>query len=212
MTIVAKILNRIEKITYFKFNANSIFCWLYALLLFQLYFYILAIVGGVLLGVFPALYSINKATVNLIKYGELTNSGKLVTQYQNSFKHANILGYLFFMIAFVVYINASYSHLFGKLSLLLYTFSIVALAFVLISCNFAFVIMSRHNLTIFDNFKLAIAYTFGHLLKSVLAGCLLISLYLVFKLFPILMVCLSVSCIVFIEQWVFGIEFVDKTK
>lgn len=178
--------------------------------LYQLYFLLYTLRGGIILGVFPSLAAVFQSLYNQIRHGENFNKETFHTYYQEYFKIGNKLGYTYLVILSFLWFDLRVSGTFIH-STILHFILLIFFVFVLGTSLYIFPALCRYELTYKQYLQRSIILFLSNVIGTIamLVG-VFVATFLV-TVFPILLFIATVPIYVFPLIW-FGIQGMEKAE
>lgn len=188
--------------------------WFYFLLVLQLFWLMGLILGGIILGIFPATYACFAVVRKRLQKGDVRINKEFWKVYQAYFLTSQFEGWIWILIGMFIYYDIrilfAYQNIFSF---------IVGSIFVSILMIYGMITMlilpihSRYELTVLNRIRLAliIAITFPHISVGLTVGTMII--YFITTKLPIFFMFIGVSSIALLYTYVsiFAFQKVEKT-
>lgn len=188
--------------------------WLYFLLMLQLIWFAGLILGGIVLGIFPATYAVFVIVRNRLREGDIKISRRFWKVYKTNFLKRQIGGWIWLLIGILIYYDIrlmfAYYNLFG---FVVGSFFISILIIYGLCTMLLLPIYSNYELTILNRIRLAliIAVTFPHI--SVGLSLFTVAIYIIAIKIPTLVMLIGISLVALIYTYLssFAFQKIEET-
>ncbi|MBO3445469.1 DUF624 domain-containing protein [Clostridium sp. CCUG 7971] len=193
---------------------NSLFNWIYRLMIANFLWVFFSLYGFILAGVFPSTSALFAICRKWLKGEEFNIYKTFKYYYEKDFKNTNILGYAMLCIIIILMLDYMYfsagSSVFDLYMSYLFIFLFI---FMLISFTVMYFIYNHYELSLKDNLKFILIYPFSNLIMSVvLAVLLFIVMYFIYVYIPPFSMFLGISLPILVTVYITNISFNSITK
>ncbi len=195
-------------------NLNSLFTWIYRLMIANFLWLFFTLNGFILGGVFPSTSALFAVCRKWIKGEDVNIYNTFKNYYKKDFKNANILGYTMLGIITIVILDYMYFSAGGSVFDLYMSYLFIFLfIFMLISFIVTYSIYNNYEFSIKDNLKFILLYPFSNLIISiVLVVFLFLVMYFTYVYMPPFSILIGVSLPILIIVYITNISFKSITK
>lgn len=182
--------------------------WLYFLLILQLFWLMGLILGGVILGIFPATYAMFTVIRKRLLDGDVRINKEFWKSYQSVFLRSQLEGWIWILIGMFIYYDVRLLFAYQNLTGFIIGSLFVSILMIYGLCTMVLLpIHSHYNLTVLNRIRLAlmIVITLPHISVGLSVGSII--MYFIITKIPILFMLIGVTLLALLYTYLSSFAF-----